>query len=260
MPDTIKLWLLQLDILWEQPLKNLAKIDRILNKTSSTGDILFIPEMFTTGFSMNPEMLAETMDGPAVSWMKKTASMLNIAVAGSLVIKEHSSFFNRFVFATPSGKLEFYNKRHLFTMDDEEKHYVKGNERIVIEYKGWKILPQICYDLRFPVWSRNQNDYDLLVYVANWPQLRNEVWDTLLKARAMENQSYVAGINRIGTDGRMISYSGHTSVYSPKGELLFKAEDNKECLLAIDISYNDMQHFRNNFPVQKDADKFDIII
>lgn len=254
--DTLHIALFQMDLVWEDPQANLSMIGQWLNKISPTTDIVFLPEMFGTGFSMKVTELAETMEGETMHLIKQRSREHNVAICGSLIIIENDHYYNRLVFVEPDGNVHHYNKRHLFTMGNEEIHFHKGSERLIVNYKGWRICPLICYDIRFPVWSRNNNDYDLLVYVANWPRKRDEVWNTLLKARAIENQAYVAGINRVGTDGQMIRYSGYSQILDAKGNFLANAEIGKEAIIKATLSYPDLQRFRTVFPVLKDADTF----
>jgi predicted amidohydrolase len=246
----------QFDLVWENPVANRMKIDEWLRKSNGKTDVVFFPEMFTTGFSMDVSRLAETMDGETVAWMKERSSEFQIALCGSLIIQENGHFFNRLLFVEPSGEIHTYNKRHLFVMSKEENHFRKGTERLIVNYKGWRICPMICYDLRFPVWSRNRNEYDLLVYLANWPQARNEVWNTLLKARAIENQSYVVGANRVGVDGNLISYSGNSQLVNHKGGLLSEIGDHYKGIVSAGLSYSEMKKYRTDFPVLDDADEF----
>ena len=254
--ELLNIALFQLDLVWENPAANRSKIDQLLQKSDEITDIVFLPEMFTTGFSMNVSELAEPMDGETVQWMKQRSSERQLALCGSLIIGENGKFYNRTLFVEPSGEIHFYNKRHLFTMGSEESHFQKGTERLIIQYKGWRICPLICYDLRFPVWSRNRNEYDLLVYSANWPQNRNDVWNTLLKARAIENQCYVVGVNRVGTDDQGIDYSGDSQVFCPKGKQLAKSLSDHEELLSASLSFREMTDFGHKFPVLNDADNF----
>jgi predicted amidohydrolase len=256
--DTLHIALFQIDLIWEDPKANLSKIDDLLKKVSGGTDIVFLPEMFTTGFSMKVTEMAESMEGATLQWILQRSRDHKVAICGSLIIKENNHYFNRLVFAEPDGKFHYYDKRHLFTMGNEEKYFHKGSSRLIVPYKGWRICPLICYDLRFPVWSRNMNDYDLLVYVANWPRQRDEVWNTLLKARAMENQAYVAGINRVGTDGQKIHYSGYSQILDAKGNYLANAEINEEAVLQATLSYTELQRFRTVFPVLKDADSYQL--
>ncbi|HEY0091388.1 MAG TPA: amidohydrolase [Flavobacterium sp.] len=209
----MRLALIQAPLIWEKPTENLAYFEQKINSAHEPVDVFILPEMFTTGFTMNPSNLAETMDGSTVSWMRALAESTQAAICGSLVISESGNFYNRFIFAMPSGEIHFYDKRHLFSLAGEDKAYASGKEKIIIDYRGFRICPQICYDLRFPAFSRNSEDYDLLIYVANWPAPRIAAWDALLKARAIENLCFVAGVNRIGED-----YNGH--LYPGKSQLI----------------------------------------
>ena len=246
----------QLDLIWENPKANLAKIDEFLRKIKPETDVVFLPEMFSTGFSMNVSELAETMDGETVSWMKMRSGERQIALCGSLIVKENGQYFNRLVFVEPSGEVQSYDKRHLFTMGNESNHFTRGLEKLIVNYKGWRICPLICYDLRFPVWSRNHYEYDILVYSANWPKARTEVWNTLLKARAIENQAFVVGINRVGSDGNLIAYSGNSQLIDPKGNVLSTIEDDSEGIIASQFSYPELVKFMAEFPVLNDGDSF----
>ena len=247
---------LQLDLVWENPRTNREKIDQFLQKVPKGTELVFLPEMFSTGFSMNVSELVESMEGETIQWMKKRCIELQIALCGSLIILENGQFFNLLVFIEPSGALQFYNKRHLFTMGNEESHFESGKERLIVNYHGWRICPLICYDLRFPVWARNHNEYDILIYSANWPQARTEVWNTLLKARAIENQAYVIGANRVGVDGNSISYSGNSQLIDPKGIVLSTVEEYSEGFVSSQFSYPELMKFRKEFPVLNDADSF----
>jgi len=254
--ETINIALFQLDLVWESPAVNRAKVDQLLDQLTKTTDIVFLPEMFTTGFTMEVAEYAEPVDGETIRWMKKRSKEHQVAICGSLIIEEAGCYFNRLVFVEPSGEMRTYDKRHLFTMGSEEKYFYRGTERTIIQCKGWRICPLICYDLRFPVWSRNRNEYDLLVYVANWPQSRDEVWNTLLKARALENQSYLAGVNRVGVDGQMIPYLGNSQILNAKGRRLADAKVGEEAIIKAEISYAELVKFRTTFPVLDDADTF----
>ncbi len=254
--ETLNIVLFQLGLVWENPVANRAKVDQLLQKVNENTDVVFLPEMFATGFSMNVLKLAEPKDGETVQWMKQRCYENHIALCGSLIIRENGHYFNRLLFVEPSGEIHYYNKRHLFTMGNEKSHFQKGTERLIVQYKGWRICPLICYDLRFPVWSRNRNEYDLLVYSANWPENRKDVWNTLLKARAIENQCYVVGVNRVGIDGEGIEYSGDSQVIDPKGKHLAKSLSDQEEILSMSLSYQEMNDFRLKFPVLSDADEF----
>jgi len=250
----------QLDSVWEDAQANRAKIDQLLSILPENTDVVFLPEMFPTGFSMNVSELAESMEGETIQWMKERSRDYQLALCGSLIIREDEKYFNRLVFVEPSGEINYYNKRHLFTMGNEERHFESGTERLIVTYKGWRICPLICYDLRFPVWARNRNEYDILVYSVNWPQARTEVWNTLLKARAIENQAYVVGANRVGVDGNSIAYSGNSQLIDPKGNVLASVEEFTENIVAAQFSYSELNKFRTDFPVLNDADKFSIYI
>ncbi len=253
--QTLKVALLQVDLAWEDKTANLQKIESFLPKIGKETRLLILPEMFPTGFSMQVERLAERMSGKAVSWMKAIASEENLVVAGSLIIEENQCYFNRFVFAFPDGIVKFYDKRHLFSIGEEDSHFTPGRSRVIIELDGFRILPQVCYDLRFPVFSRNRNDYDVLINCASWPASRREVWMTLLRARAMENQAYVLGVNRIGVDGEQLSYSGDSLAIDAKGQFLNQPDSN-ERLIELVLSKTELDSFRSRFPVSYDADDF----
>jgi omega-amidase len=256
--ESLQVTILQLDLAWENPSANRLKIDEWLQLADGRTDIVFLPEMFSTGFTMNVSDLAEPMDGETIQWMKARSKSYQTALCGSLIIIENEQFFNRLVFVEPTGEMHFYNKRHLFTMGNEESHFVQGTERLIIAYKGWRICPLICYDLRFPVWARNRNEYDVLFYSASWPKERTDVWNTLLKARAIENQSYVVGANRVGVDGNSIGYSGNSQLIDPKGNVLASTEEYAENFVSARFSYSELIKFRSDFPVLNDADTFSI--
>ncbi|MEL6660677.1 MAG: amidohydrolase, partial [Bacteroidota bacterium] len=215
----LKLALVQADLIWENASRNRDKFERLLAGLSPGTDIVVLPEMFSTGFSMEPQRLAEPMDGPTITWMREKAATLGAVITGSVIIEEGGKYFNRLLWITPDGELEQYNKRHLFTLAGEEKVYTAGTEQLVLTYRDWKIMPLVCYDLRFPVWSRNQFQYDLLLYVANFPDKRGFAWRTLLQARAIENQSYTIGLNRVGTDGNGIYYAGDSMLVNYDGSI-----------------------------------------
>ena len=254
--ENLRVAVFQFDLAWENPEVNRTKIDEWLQKANRKMDVVFLPEMFTTGFSMNATELAEPMDGETITWMKAKCAEHQLALCGSLIIKENGQFFNRLVFVKPSGEIQHYDKRHLFTMADEESHFQPGMERLIVNYNGWRICPLICYDLRFPVWARNRNEYDILVYSANWPESRTEVWNTLLKARAIENQSYVVGANRVGVDGSNILYSGNSQLIDPKGSVLSAIADHHKGIVYAGFSYSELMEYRKKFPVLDDADQF----
>ena len=258
MTDNLCIALVQCELVWEQPAENRKHLLHLLDDLASETDLVVFPEMFATGFSMQVEKCAEAMDGESVQWMKRLAADRRLVVAGSLMIREHGNFFNRFIFVYPEGKMEYYDKRHLFSMGEEHLHFTGGQTRKLIQIKSFRILPQVCYDLRFPVFSRNRQDYDLLINTANWPAPRREAWKTLLKARAIENQSYVVGINRTGSDANGINYVGDTCFVDPKGKVMLAAEDKKEQIITAKLSKDSLERFRNNFRVLPDADDFQL--
>lgn len=260
MTDLIPVTFLQLDTIWENPEQNRKNISGILDGKDLSGHILVLPEMFTTGFTMSPEKVAEEMNGTSVKWMQKQAELQKCVMMGSLVINTNTGFMNRLIWVRPDGELQFYDKRHLFRMGEEDAYYQAGNRQVIFEYLGWRIRPLICYDLRFPVWSRNKSNYDLLIYVANWPESRRKVWLSLLVARALENQVYVVGVNRVGMDGRNLSYSGDSVVIDPRGEVLIGPEPNREGINSAMLSLKKLRDFQEKFPVHLDADDFQILI
>ena len=253
--------LVQKDLVWENAEANRNKVDGLLSNITNT-DLIILPEMFNTGFTMDSEKFAEKMDGPTIEWMANKAKELNAAICGSLIIKE-DAFYNRLLFVHPNGTIEYYDKRHLFRMAGETDHFSPGKERRSVEYKGWKISLQVCYDLRFPVFSKNRFkdgcwEYDVLIYVANWPSPRANAWRSLSEARAHENQSYVAAVNRVGTDGTGLSYDGDSAMFSPKGEHLLEFNKGEESVKSVSISYSDLSAFREKFPFGLDTDNFTI--
>ena len=254
--ENLKITIIQPDIIWENIHANLEKYSEMLLEIGET-DLIIFPEMFTTGFSMKPEKLKEKMDGPSVQWMKKTAALKDASVAGSLIIEDNGKIFNRAVWVFPDGKIQFYDKHHLFTMGEEHVHYTRGNKKLVIDFKGWRFCPLICYDLRFPVWGRNTENYDVLIYMANWPSPRHHHWKTLLAARAVENMSYCIGVNRTGNDGTVLKYSGDSARISPKGFSEFMGE--KEKAKTFEISYSELMDYRKSFPFLNDRDEFQIL-
>lgn len=251
--------IIQADIVWQNIQENLQSFENKIDKLDNT-DIIVLPEMFNTGFTLAPEQLFETMQGETINWMRLKAKQKNAIITGTLIIKENNNFYNRFVIVYPSGEYDFYDKRHLFRMADEHKHYSQGEKKLIISYKGWKIRPLVCYDLRFPVWSRNIRDYDVLIYTANWPETRRFQWRTLLTARAIENQAYTVGVNRIGIDGNNVEYSGDSVILSPLGETILNTELFKEEIRTVELDYDKLLKYRQNFPASLDADKFEISI
>jgi len=258
MKNNLKTAVIQADLVWENQAENLKRFNEKIDDLNESVDLIVLPEMFSTGFSMNAEPLAEEMDGLAVSWMKKTAIDKQTALTGSLIIKENGNYYNRLFFVFPDGSFKTYDKRHTFTLANEDKTYTAGNERLIVEYKGWRICPLICYDLRFPVWARNTSDYDLLIYVANWPETRIHAWDILLQARAIENMSYCIGVNRTGNDGNEYKYNGHTAIYDCLGKGLFKNDRAQEFseIVALEKSY--LEETRDKLKFLQDRDSFSL--
>ena len=258
--QNLNISLIQLDTAWHKPDENLATLTQIINRLEMPSDIIILPEMFSTGFTMDSHKVFEVMDGTVHNWLIAQAADHNSAICGSVIIKEEENYYNRFLWVNPNGETKFYNKRHLFRMADEHYHYTQGEENIIIEYKGWRIRPQICYDLRFPVWSRNHlskdlYNYDLILYVANWPQPRINAWSALLKARAIENHAYCVGVNRIGIDENDISYNGQSAVYNFKGEESIRMTENLY-LAQTTLRKDHLIEYRKQFPAQLDADEF----
>jgi len=251
---------IQSNLIWEDVDQNLEHLQSQINLISQPTDLIILPEMFTTGFTMNPELYAENIVGKGWSWMKKNAIEKSVAIVGSISVKEKGQYYNRLFWFFPDGTYQFYNKRHLFSMGNEPNHYVSGNSKIIIEYKGWRILPLVCYDLRFPVWSRNIKNapYDILIYVANWPAARSYPWKQLLIARAIENQCFVVGVNRVGEDVNKINYSGDSLVINARGEIMNEPISNEEKVETIQLNKIELIEFRNAFPVLNDGDDFTI--
>ena len=273
---------IQTNIAWENKAANLQMLENKIKELEEKTEIVVLPEMFSTGFSMQPRLLAETMEGESVQWMKEVAAKNKIILTGSLIISENDCYYNRLVWMLPNGQFGYYDKRHLFAYGEEDKHYTAGNKRLIASVKGWKINLQVCYDLRFPVWARNRvlqtnqpgeqsalaspemeasavlsQEYDLLIYVANWPERRNHAWKTLLCARAIENQCYVVGVNRVGRDGNNINHSGNSLVIDPLGEVLYHVADEED-VFTITLQKEHLEDVRAKFPFWKDADAFTI--
>ena len=253
--STLDVTIVQADLYWHDAVRNREHFTAVIEVLQEATDLIVLPEMFTTGFSMDAPNLAETMDGDSVRWMRKMAASSNASVCGSLIIAENQQFYNRFICASPAGDLRCYDKRHLFRLADEQSHYAPGESLITFGLKGWRICPMVCYDLRFPVWSRNRGSYDLLLYVANWPDRRHHAWQTLLRARAIENLSYVAGVNRTGRDGNDIPYSGGSSIIDFLGEDLANLGDNAGTASA-GLEREKLTAFRDRFAFHEDADNF----
>ena len=264
--------LIQTDLHWENPLANLQMLEDKINSIKESTEVIVLPEMFTTGFSMQPEKFAEGMNGEAVLWLKKMARQKKSVITGSLMIKEDGKFYNRLLWMLPNGEYGCYDKRHLFAYANEDKHYTRGNKRLIASVKGWRINLQVCYDLRFPVWARQapspdlspggegqKQEYDVLVFVANWPEKRSLAWKTLLQARAIENQCYVIGVNRVGEDGNGINYAGDSMIIDPLGEILYQ-KTNDEDVFTYTLEKEKLNEVRNKFPFMKDSDSFIINI
>jgi len=258
MKSKLNIILLQLPLFWEDVLKNKAYIDQQLQHLDQRVDLVLLPEMFTTGFTMNAQAVAETSQGPTFLWMQSWAKKKKILLGGSLVIQEGRQIFNRFVMVGAEGLIAHYDKRHTFTLAGEGKAYATGTNSGLFEYQGWKICLRICYDLRFPVWSRNTQDYDLLIFVANWPAPRIKAWDILLQARAIENMAYVVGVNRIGRDEKGLDYPGHSAVYNALGKSLTGDVTSKEGPLKATVDYLALQALRKQLRFLEDRDNFDL--
>ena len=246
---------------WEDAEKNLNHFDLKIDEISVPTDIIILPEMFTTGFTMNPEKFAEEHAGIGLQWMLQKAIKKNCIIIGSISVKDNNHFYNRLYWVKPDGTYEMYDKRHLFRMGNEHQHYTAGSEKLILNYKGWKICPFVCYDLRFPVWSRNRRDnaYDLTIYIANWPEVRAYPWKHLLIARAIENQAYVVGLNRIGIDGNNIPHSGDSCFINPRGETIALIPSHEDKIETQTLSFTYLQEFKKLFPVLMDGDDFEII-
>ena len=257
MMHPLKISIVQTDIAWENKQENLRMLREKLHALRGTTEIVVLPEMFSTGFTMKSRELAEPVSGITVSILKELAADFQLALCGSFICSERSNYYNRAFFITPEGEEFYYDKRHLFRMGNEAEYFSSGNNKLIISYRGWNICLLVCYDLRFPVWSRNvNNEYDLLIYVASWPQARRLAWDTLLCARALENMCYVCGVNRIGVDGNKLIYNGGSVVFSAKGEVLASVPDGEEGIETVSLSLISLQQLRDKFPVWKDADAF----
>ena len=264
--EKLSLTLIQTTLTWENPDANIIQFDKLISSCNET-DLIILPEMFTTGFTMQPQNNAEKPEGKGLQWMKQKAMEKKCCIAGSICVEENNTYYNRLYWVGGDTRVLSYNKRHLFRMGTEDQHYNTSTEKIIPTIKDWKILPLICYDLRFPVWSRNRwraknneliADYDVLIYVANWPEVRSYPWKQLLIARAIENQCYVVGVNRIGVDGNGFNHTGDSVVINPMGELISKTKANEESVEAVVLDYEFLSSFRKKFPVGLDADNFTI--
>ena len=258
--STLTITTIQSDLVWEDKTANLQQFEHKIRNINSKTEVVVLPEMFSTGFSMQPELLAETMEGETVAWMKRVSAENNIILTGSLIIEEDGNYFNRLIWMLPNGQYGQYDKRHLFAYGKEDEHYRSGNKRLIASVKGWKINLLVCYDLRFPVWARQQHkedgaEYDLLIYVANWPERRSHAWKTLLCARAIENQCYVVGVNRIGNDGNEIHYAGDSMIVDPMGAIVYSPEGRND-IFTYTLTLDTLNKTREKLPFLKDADSF----
>ena len=265
---TLTITTIQSNLIWEEKSANLRLLEQKITGIEEKTEIVILPEMFSTGFSMRPELLAETMDGETVEWMKRVSRENSIVLTGSIMIMEDGNYYNRLIWMLPNGQYGYYDKRHLFAYGEEDKHYNAGNKRLIASVKGWRINLLVCYDLRFPVWARqaplspgsgdgSEVEYDVIIYVANWPERRSHAWKTLLCARAIENQCYVVGVNRVGTDANNIYYSGNSLVIDPLGQVLYHMADDED-VNTITLQKEMLEEVRSKFPFWKDADDFKI--
>lgn len=256
--ENLKIAAVQTDLFWENTTANLANLEEKLAQISNEPDLIILPEMFTTGFTMNAKSLSEPMNFTTFKWMKQMAKKHKAVITGSFIVNENNQNYNRLIWMQPDGTFDSYDKRHLFRMGDEHTFFSAGKKKIIKQLKGWNICPLICYDLRFPVWSRNKNnEYDVLIYIANWPKARAFVYSNLLIARALENQAYVIGVNRVGSDGMGLSYSGDTAIINFKGQTLVFETEN-ETILYAELNKKELDDFRTKFPAYLDADEFEI--
>lgn len=264
--ENLTITTIQSELHWQNTDANLAMFEEKIWQINEPTDLIILPEMFSTGFSMEAKKLAEPMNFKTFKWMRQMAEQTRAVLCGSFIVKENGQHFNRLIWMKPDGQYSTYDKRHLFRMANEHDHYSAGTEKLIETLKGWRICPLICYDLRFPVWSRNLPEasnntleYDLAIFIANWPAARSNAWDILLKARAIENLCYTVGVNRVGEDGNNILYEGGSAVITPKGETLYHGQD-KEDIKTLTIDPMEVVHLREKFPAHLDADKFKIIL
>jgi omega-amidase len=263
--STLTISIIQTVLHWEDRQENLRMLEEKIRNIKERTEVIVLPEMFSTAFSMKPEQLSETMEGETMEWLRNIAAEKRAIITGSIIIKEHEQYFNRLIWMQPDGKYGFYDKRHLFAYAGEDKHYAAGNKRLIASVKGWKVNLQVCYDLRFPAWSRHnfaategQPEFDLLIYVANWPERRNHAWKTLLQARAIENQCFVVGVNRVGKDGNDIYHSGDSMIVNAMGEVLY-TKSHDEDVHTITLQKEEVDEIRTKLPFWKDGDKFMIL-
>lgn len=254
--QNLNITLMQADLHWHDPPANRRMFAKLAADCAATTDLIVLPEMFTTGFTMEAEQVAEDLNGDTVQWMAEIAHDLKVTVTGSLVIRDATGFFNRLIWMPPDGQAEHYDKRHLFRMASEQDHYAQGHERRVFRLRDWRVCPLVCYDLRFPVWSRGVDEFDLLLYVANWPAARRSAWQTLLPARAVENLCYCAGVNRVGTDGNGIAYAGESGAWDYLGHAV-TACDDQPATVTVELDGTALTRYRKKFPAHLDADRFE---
>ena len=257
MSESLKVTYIQTKLTWEDPKANKTHFEQKLADCPSDSDLIILPEMFTTGFSMNAQANAEEV-AEVLGWMKTQSKTFNVALTGSAMVKENGKYYNRMFFVEPDGQVSKYDKKHLFTLAKEHETYTPGKERCVVEYKGWKLCLLVCYDLRFPVWARNKDDYEVLIYVANWPEKRVSAWDILLQARAVENMSYCIGLNIIGTDGNNFPYVGHSSVYDALGKRLSNHKPEEEAVQTVTLKKSHLHELRDKLGFLRDKDQFNI--
>ncbi len=260
--EKLRIALIQTSLYWKDKTANLAMLEEKIWEIDAEVDLIVLPEMFSTGFTMDAAEMAEPMNHTVCKWMRQMAAQRQAVITGSAIIQEHDKYYNRMLWVDPIGDIQWYDKRHLFRMAQEDEHFDMGEERRIFRLKGWKVLPQVCYDLRFSVWSRNRVideklEYDLCIYVASWPAPRINAWDILLKARAIENICYSIGVNRVGEDGQGVLFSGHSAVYDFKGKEMIFSENQEETLL-VELNSQDLSSFRSKFPAWRDADDFQI--
>lgn len=259
----LNITMIQTSLAWEDPEANLSHFSQLISAYGKPTDLIILPEMFNTGFTMAAEKNAETMSGRTMEWISEMADINQCAICGSLIVEENKNYFNRLIWMHPDGSFDYYDKRHLFRMGDEHNHFSAGQKKLIVDLNGWKILPLICYDLRFPVWSKNtysngSYEYDLLVYVANWPAARIAVWTSLIKGRAIENLAYAAGVNRTGTDGRGYEYSGGSLVAAPWGEVIADTEGINEQVFHASLDHSALREIRGSIGAGKDWDEFGV--
>ena len=259
MKEELIVSIIQSDLHWEDAEANRAGFEQSLLSINDSTNLVILPEMFTTGFSMNAEELAEEQEGTTLSWMRTMAGRLNTAITGSIIVKEEGKFYNRLYFVFPDGSYDWYDKKHTFTLAGEHRTYTAGKKKLIVDYHGWKICPLICYDLRFPVWARNTEDYDLVIYVANWPKKRISAWDALLRARAIENMSYCIGVNRVGMDGNQHEYVGHSAVYNVLGDHISRQQFENEFIDTVALSKDHIITTRKHLQFLNDRDAFNLI-